>query len=81
MGSAQAGSGHPSQRLSGVAHDLRSALSATVAYLDLAREALQEGKPVTAEDLAAVERGLDRIAGVLDQLEAAAKAAPQGGSP
>lgn len=76
MGSVQAGSGLPPSRVGEVAHDLRSALSATTAYLDLARESLQEGKPVTEEDLAAIERGLGKVTRVLEQLEAGSKVAP-----
>lgn len=78
MGSVQPGASAP--RLGDVAHDLRSGLSATAAYLDLARERLAEGEAVTAEDLALVERGLARVATALAQLDRLAKATPREGS-
>lgn len=61
--------------LGAVAHDLRGGLSAATAHLDLARERLAEGRPLTDEDLALVERGLVRLQGAIDRLEVLAKGA------
>lgn len=80
MAALQGSGGASPARLGDLAHQMRSALSATTAYLDLARERMAEGEAVTAEDLDRVERGLARVAAALGDLEAAAKAAPKEGS-
>jgi phosphoglycerate-specific signal transduction histidine kinase len=61
--------------LAALAHDLRSALAASTAYLDLAKERLEQGEPLAADDLAKVERGLGRVADVVARLDALAKGA------
>ena len=58
-----------------LAHDLRSALAAGTAYLDLALEQAERGEPVGPEDLARVERALVRIGEAVAQLETLAKEA------
>jgi hypothetical protein len=69
-------------RLGDLAHDLRSALAATAAYVDLARERLAEGSAVEDEDLARIERGLASLAKAVERVEAAAKApVPREGPP
>jgi signal transduction histidine kinase len=74
MPGEQAGGQKPA--LAAVAHDLRGGLAAATAYLDLARERLASGEPVTGEDLDLVERGLDRVTKAIDTLEGLAKGAP-----
>lgn len=76
MGSAPTVPGRP-RALGDIAHDFRSGLSATQAYLDLARERLTGGEAVADEDLARLERGIHRLAATLADLEAVAKAKPQ----
>ena len=63
-----------------IAHDLRSGLSATQAYLDLARERLADGEAVQDEDLERVERGITRLAATIAEIESMARAAkpPEG---
>lgn len=82
MGSAPPVPGRP-RGLGDIAHDFRSGLSATQAYLDLARERLASGEPVEDEDLVRLERGIARLAATLADLEAVAapaKPKPQEGS-
>lgn len=77
MGSAPQGR---NRGLGEVAHDLRSALSATAAYVDLARERLADGAPVGDEDLARIERALARLSKAIADLDALAAKAPREGS-
>lgn len=58
-----------------LAHDLRSALAASTAYLDLAREQAERGEPVSREDLDRVERALARMNEAIAQLEMLAREA------
>jgi hypothetical protein len=48
--------------------------------VDLARERLANGEAVTEEDLALVERGLQRMAAAVQRAEAAARAVPKEGA-
>lgn len=80
MAAGQAGSGGQGPSLGAAAHDLRSALAAATAYLDLARERVARGEPLDDEDLALVEKGLARIGQALEQVESLARqAAPREG--
>jgi signal transduction histidine kinase len=59
--------------LGAVLHDLRSGLSAGVAYLDLAREKLAEGEAVQADDLDRIGRALERVDRAIADLQALAQ--------
>jgi len=55
--------------LSKLAHDLRSALSASTAYLDLVQEQVAEGGATPVDDLALLERSLGRIEVCVERLD------------
>ncbi|MCA1814764.1 MAG: hypothetical protein LC624_12605 [Halobacteriales archaeon] len=57
-----------------VLHDLRSGLSAGVAYLDLAREKLAEGEAVEASDLDHIGTALVRMEQAIAHLQELAEA-------
>jgi phosphoglycerate-specific signal transduction histidine kinase len=65
----------PDGELASLAHDLRSALSATAAYVDLARERLAGGQ-LASDDLDHIDRGLERMNRVLERLQGLAEARP-----
>jgi signal transduction histidine kinase len=57
-----------------VLHDLRSGLSAGIAYLDLAREKLADGEAVAREDLDRIGKSLERVERAIAELQAYAEA-------
>lgn len=63
------------RELSQVTHDLRSALAAAVAYLDLARERVARGEQVSVADLEPVERNLAKLQAKLAELDHMARGA------
>jgi signal transduction histidine kinase len=72
MASGQAAGGTGTQ-LSHLTHDLRSSLSAAVAFLDLARERVERGEAIAIDDLAPVERNLTQLQAKIAELEMLAK--------
>jgi hypothetical protein len=75
MAGQQAGNGSRPSAMSEATHDLRGAIAAATAFLDLARERLAEGEAVSDDELAKVERSLLRAHEAVVRLDALIKEA------
>lgn len=64
----------PQGDLGSIAHDLRSALSASVAYTELCQEKLEDGQAVEPADVERVAKALEKLSAALERLQQAADA-------